>query len=250
VTKAAIENLIAQMEDLEASSGTPNLTLAPVESDQIAVVVVSPGPGIARVFASLGAAAIVEGGQTMNPSTQEIIHAIENLPTNKIVILPNNKNIIMAARSAAELTVKKVAVVPSRSVPQGLAAMLRLVPQGEFDGVVADMNDALDQVETGEITTATRSVDIDGITTREGQVIALHNGKLILAAETIEQACISFLKQAHADHFELITLFYGKDIPRQEVNRIADNIRKAYPGQEIEVQEGGQPHYQFIISIE
>jgi uncharacterized protein len=250
VTKAAIENLIAQMEDLEASSGTPNLTLAPVESDQIAVVVVSPGPGIARVFASLGAAAIVEGGQTMNPSTQEIIHAIENLPTNKIVILPNNKNIIMAARSAAELTVKKVAVVPSRSVPQGLAAMLRLVPQGEFDGVVADMNDALDQVETGEITTATRSVDIDGITTREGQVIALHNGKLILAAETVEQACISFLKQAHADHFELITLFYGKDIPRQEVNRIADNIRKAYPGQEVEVQEGGQPHYQFIISIE
>lgn len=250
VTKAAIENLIVQIREIENSSDSAKLTLAPVEPDQIAVVAVSPGHGISRVFASLGVAAIVEGGQTMNPSTQEILNAIDNLPTHKIVILPNNKNIVMAARSAAELNVKKIAVIPSQSVPQGLAAMLRLVPQGDFDKVVAEMNTALNQVETGEITTATRSVEIDGITTREGQVIALHNGKMVLAADSLEEACLSFLKKAHADHFELITLFYGKDVPRQEVNRLADIIRKSYPGQEIEVQEGGQPHYQFIVSIE
>ncbi len=250
VTKAAIENLVAQMEDIEASAAETKLTYAPVEADQIAVVAVSPGDGISRVFASLGVAAIVEGGQTMNPSTQEIIRAFENLPTDKIVILPNNKNIVLAAQAASSLTVKKVAVVPSKSVPQGLAAMFRLAPQGDFDEVVREMTEALDQIETGEITVATRSVEIDGINTVEGQVIALLNGKLVLAADSIEQACLGLLEKAHASHFELITLFYGADIPKPEVNRIADLIRKSFPDQDLDVQEGGQPHYYFIMSIE
>jgi hypothetical protein len=250
VTKAAIENLVAQMEDIEASAADTKLTYAPVEADQIAVVAVSPGDGISRVFASLGVAAIVEGGQTMNPSTQEIIRAFENLPTDKIVILPNNKNIVLAAQAASSLTVKKVAVVPSKSVPQGLSAMFRLAPQGDFDEVVREMTEALDQIETGEITVATRSVEIDGINTVEGQVIALLNGKLVLAADSIEQACLGLLEKAHASHFELITLFYGADIPKPEVNRIADLIRKSFPDQDLDVQEGGQPHYFFIMSIE
>ena len=250
VTKAAIENLIAQMEDIEASAGDIKLTYAPVEPDQIAVVAVSPGDGLSRVFASLGVAAIVEGGQTMNPSTQEIIRAFENLPTDKIVILPNNKNIVLAAQAASSLTVKKVAVVPSKSVPQGLAAMFRLAPQGDFDEVVREMTEALDQTETGEITIATRSVEIDGVSTVEGQVIALLNGKLVLAADSLEQACLGLLEKAHASHFELITLFYGADIPKQEANRIADLIRKSFPDQDLDVQEGGQSHYYFIISIE
>lgn len=250
VTKAAIENLVAQMEDIEANAEDSKLSFASVEPDQIAVVAVSPGDGLSRVFASLGVAAIVEGGQTMNPSTQEIIRSFENLPTEKIIILPNNKNIVLAAQAAANLTVKKVAVVPSRSVPQGLAAMFRLAPQGDFDDVVREMNDALDQIETGEITVATRSVEIDGINTREGQVIALLNGKLVLATDSLDQACLGLLKKAHADHFELITLFYGEDVSKQEVNRIADLIRKEFPDQDLDVQEGGQPHYFFIISIE
>lgn len=250
VTKAAIENLIAQMEENQGSPMGSGLSLAPIEPNQIAVVAVSPGPGIARVFASLGVAAIVEGGQTMNPSTQEIINAFENLPTDKIIILPNNKNIIMAAQSAAEMTVKKVAVVPSKSVPQGLSAMLRLAPNGDFEDVVRDMIEALDQVETGEVTIATRDVEIDGVQTKAGQVIALHNGRLVIASDTLEEACLGLLKIAHADQFELITLFYGADVSRQEVNRIADIIRENYPEQEVEIQEGGQPHYHFIISIE
>jgi DAK2 domain fusion protein YloV len=250
ITKVAMENLLAQMEGVEASSGGSKLTLAPVEPGQIAVVAVSPGPGIARVFASLGAASIVEGGQTMNPSTQEIITAFEQLPTDKIIILPNNKNIILSAQAAAGLTVKQVAVIPSRSVPQGLTAMLRLVPQGDFKRVVDDMSEALSDVETGEITTATRSVEIDGVEVQEGEIIALHNGNLVLGASNLEEACLGLLEKAHADHFELITLFYGANVPKSEVNRIVDSIRTAYPEQEVEVQEGGQPHYQFIISIE
>jgi DAK2 domain fusion protein YloV len=250
ITKVAIENLMSQMAAIEAAQGGSRLTLAPVEPGQVAVVAVSPGNGLSRVFASLGAAAIVEGGQTMNPSTQEIINAFENLPTDNIIILPNNKNIILAAQAAAGLTVKKVAVVPSRTIPQGLAALMRLAPDNNFDQVVADMSRALESVESGEITTATRSVEIDGVEVKEGQIIAMHNGNLVLAAESVEQACTKLLELAHAEEFELITLFYGANISKSEVNRIADIVRETYPGQELEVKEGGQPHYHFIISIE
>jgi uncharacterized protein len=250
ITKVAIENLLAQMEDIENEKRPSKLSFASIEPGQIAVVSVAPGSGLARVFASLGVAAIVEGGQTMNPSTQEIIHAFENLPTDKIIILPNNKNIILAAQTASELTVKKVAVIPSKTVPQGLAAMLRLAPDGDFDEVVEEMTQAVDEVETGEITTSTRTVEIDGVEVEEGEIIALHNGKLVLSAEDVQSACLGLLERANAADKELITLFYGDNLPRQDVNRIADAIREAYPDQEIEVQEGGQPHYYFIISIE
>jgi DAK2 domain fusion protein YloV len=250
ITKVAMENLIAQTQDLDKRCSDVKTTLAPVEAGQIAVIAVAPGSGIARVFASLGASAIIEGGQTMNPSTQEIIHAFENLPTEKIIVLPNNPNIIMTAQNAAKLTVKHVEVIPSRSIPQGLAAMLRLVPEGELEEVAAEMTKALDEVETGEITIATRSVDIDGVNVQEGEIIALHNGKLVLSAASLEEACLGLLKTAHASHYELITLFSGDNVARKEVIRIADVIRKAYPEQEVEVQEGCQPHYQFIISIE
>ena len=249
ITKVHMENLVAQMEEIEKSR-KPQWNLNPVEPGQIAVVAVAPGPGIARVFASLGVAAIIEGGQTMNPSTQEIIAAFENLPTDKVIILPNNKNIFMAAESAKDVTVKQVAVIPARTVPQGLSAMLRLVPDGDFDAVVADMTEAIEDVETGEITTATRSVEIDGVEVREGQIIALHNGKLVLATDTLEKACLGLLEAAHAEYFELVTLFSGENVSQTEVIRIADAIRNAYPELEVEVQEGGQPHYQFIIAIE
>lgn len=250
VTKVAIENLLAQMEESENGCGDGKLALAPVEPGQIAVVAVAPGAGISRVFASLGVSAIIEGGQTMNPSTQEIIRSFENLPTDKIVILPNNKNIILAAQNAAELTVKKVSVIPTRTVPQGLAAMLRLVPDGDLEEVASEMTEAINDVETGEITQATRSVEIDGVQVREGEYIALHNGKLVLASDNLEEACLGLLKKAHADHFELITLFYGANVQRREVIRIADSIRRVFPEQEVEVQEGCQPHYHFIIAIE
>ncbi len=251
ITKVAMENLVAQMEAQERPcGGEAKPSPALVESGQIAVVAVAPGVGIARVFASLGAAAIIEGGQTMNPSTQEIIHSFENLPTDKIILLPNNKNIILAGNTAAELTVKKVAVIPSRSVPQGLAAIMRLVPDGDFESVVQEMGEALNDVETGEITIATRNVEIDGVEVEEGQVIAMLNGKLVLSTHSLEEASLGLLQKAHADHFELITLFSGNNIPKNEVYRIVDRIRQEYPKQEIEIQEGCQPHYHFIIAIE
>lgn len=249
ITKVAMENLLAQMEDIEGRAET-SIELANVEPEQIGVVAVSPGSGISRIFASLGAAAIVSGGQTMNPSTKDILDAFENLPTNKIIILPNNKNIILAANQAKEVTVKQVHVIPTRTVPQGLAAMLHLNPDGDLEKVAEKMTRAIENVVTGEITVATRTVEIDGVNVREGQVIGLLNGKLAISADSLEHACLELLEKANAADYELITLFYGEDLKNLEANRIADLAREKYPAQEIEVQEGGQPHYQFIISIE
>lgn len=249
ITKVSIENLMAQMEDIEKAK-VSKLSLAPVEPGQVAVVAVSPGPGISRIFGSLGASAIVEGGQTMNPSTEEILRAIENLPTDKIIILPNNKNIILAAQQTARVTVKKVVVIPCTSVPQGLSAMLRHDQDGNIDQIAKEMEEAIREVETGEITVATRSVELNGVNVQEGQAIALHNGKLVASAQTVDEACLTLLEKADTEDRERITLFYGANISRQDVNRIVDSIRSRYPSHEIELHEGGQPHYQFIISIE
>jgi DAK2 domain fusion protein YloV len=250
VIKASIENLVDQMDEIESKARRSKVDISPIEKDQIAVISVSPGYGISLVFASLGVAGIVEGGQTMNPSTEDIMNAFENLPTNKIVILPNNKNIIMAAKSAAELTVKNVAVIPSRTIPQGLAAMLRLIPDGDFDQVVEEMNQALEEVHSGQITTAIRNVEIDGVEVQEGQIIALLDGKLVCSAHSLEKASLDLLDKAEADQYELVTLFFGADIAKQDANQIADTIQAAYPNLEVELQDGGQPHYQFILSIE
>ncbi|MBI5935276.1 MAG: DAK2 domain-containing protein [Chloroflexi bacterium] len=249
ITKVAMENLLAQMDDIQKSKNE-KLEFQPVEPGQIAVVVVSPGRGLSRIFASLGVAAIVEGGQTMNPSTQEILAAFENLPTDKVIILPNNKNIILAANQAKEVTVKSVAVVPSRTVPQGLAAMLAHNPDGEVDAVADKMSKSLASVRTGEITIATRTVEIDGVNVESGQVIALLDGKLVLSSSSIEEAVMGFLEKAEADKHELITFYYGEDLNRNEAFRIADVAREKYSSQEIEVQDGSQPHYPFLISVE
>ncbi len=249
ITKVAMENLLAQMDDIQKSK-SGNVSFAAVEPGQIAVVVVSPGAGLSRIFASLGAAAVVEGGQTMNPSTQDILKSFEDLPTDKVIILPNNKNIVMAANQAREVTVKQVAVVPTRTVPQGLTAMLSLQPDGELDSVAEKMSKAAGTVKTGEITVATRSVEIDGVQCEDGQVIALLDGKLVAAAYSTDEACALLLGKANASEAELITFYYGQDLPHAEANRIADMMREKYREQEIEVQDGGQPHYQFIISVE
>ena len=249
ITKVAMENLLAQMDDIQKSKAA-RIQFAAVEPGQIAVVVVSPGAGLSRIFASLGVAAIVEGGQTMNPSTQDILSSFENLPTDKVIILPNNKNIVMAANQARDVTVKKVAVVPSRTIPQGLAAMLSLQPDGDLEAVAERMTKALDHVKTGEITVATRSVEIDGVKVETGQVIALLDGKLVASAGSVEEGALALLEKASAEEHELVTLFYGENLTHAEANHIADVIRGKYSNLEVEVQEGGQPHYQFIISVE
>ena len=242
-----MENLTLQME---SKSKKDHFDLIDFQEGNIAVVVVSPGIGISKIFASLGAAAIIEGGQTMNPSTEEILEAFENLPTNNVIILPNNKNIVLAANTAKTLSVKNVFVIPSVSVPQGLSAMLRLDPEGDVEAIAEEMKESLTEVDTCEITTAIRSVEINNVAVEEGKIIGLLNGKLINSSDTIEETCLSLLQSADMSLRERITLFYGNNIELENVKLISEAIAKQYPHHEIEIHEGGQPHYQLIISLE
>jgi len=249
LVKSATENLRVQVE-AQAKGTNQKIQLTPVEGGQIAVVAVAPGSGIAGIFASLGAAGIIEGGQTMNPSTEDILRSFEHLPTDKIIILPNNKNIILAAESAVGLTDKRVVVIPSKSIPQGLSAILRMAPEGDLEKVCKEMKRALTEVETGEITTATRSVELNSVQVREGEVIALYNGELVFSSTSVEDACKGLLERANLDNHERITLFYGAGFDKPDVDHLAEQIQAQYAEMEIEVHEGGQPHYQLIISIE
>jgi len=243
------ENLMAQMEQRKKKPDE-EVIFNPVEAGMIGLIAVSPGLGFDRIFASLDVNAVVKGGQTMNPSTEEILQAVDSLPTDRIIILPNNKNIILAAQTAATVSTKKIAVVPTRSVPQGLAATLKMNPSGDFDAIYSEMCDALNEVETGEITQATRSVEVNGVDVKEGEVIALHNGNLVYSSDNPEDACLGLLGKIDLKDHERITLFWGATLEKDEVDKIASLIQEKYPSYAIEIHEGGQPHYQLILSIE
>ena len=249
VTRVTIENLIAQMEDIQRKKDS-EYTLMEAEPGQIAVIAVSPGEGISRILASLGVNFIIAGGQTMNPSTEQILKAINDLPTDKIIILPNNKNIILSAQNAAAQTDKQVAVIRAKNVPQGVNAMLNLDPDGDFEEVVESMNRSLLEIESGEITRATRTVELDGVSIREGQVIAIHNGSLILSMDSLEETLLAFFRKVNADDYERITLFYGNGMTEAEAKHYAALVQEAYPDHELECHYGGQPHYYFIIAVE
>ena len=249
VTKVAIENLIAQMEDIRRKKES-EYTLTEAVPGQIAVIAVSPGEGISRVLASLGVNAIISGGQTMNPSTEQILKAVEELPTDKVIILPNNKNIILSANNAITQSSKQVAVIRSKNVAQGIATLLQLDPEGDFDQVVQAMNDSLLQVESGELTKATRTVELNGVSVTEGQIIGIHNGDLVIAADTVEEGLMKLLEQIGTDDYEQITLFYGNGMTEEEAQKDAEMIKERYPDHEVECHYGGQPHYYFSLSVE
>ena len=249
VTKVEIENLIAQMDEIRRKQQS-TYELTPIEEGQIGVVAVSPGDGISRIFASLGVAQLIRGGQTMNPSTEEILNAIEELPTDRVIVLPNNKNVILAANNAISQTEKQVAVIRSKNVPQGISAMLRLDPDGNFENIVEEMNESLTDVQTGEITCATRTVELNGIQVNEGQYIVMYNGDLALASDDLDEALFEFLRKVNVEDYERITIFYGQDMKEADVEETLDKIREVYPDIELESHYGGQPYYFFIISVE
>jgi len=246
VKKVYIENLLDQMGQSENGENFSN----EIEKGQIAVITISPGNGISKIFQSLGVARVISGGQTMNPSTNDIYEAFKDLPTDKIIILPNNKNIIMASEAAKILSKKNVAMIPSTSIPQGMVSCFRLDPNADFDDIVEEMNEALTEVDTGEITTATRSIKINGVNVKKGEVISLLNGKLVHSSRSIYKSCSELLKIAGTEEKEHITIFYGNNVEKEMVDKLTVQIKSEYPDHEMEIHAGGQPHYQFILSIE
>lgn len=222
-----------------------------LDEDDIGVVAVASGDGLAHVFRQLGAAELVMGGQTNNPSTQEIIDAIQRVPTHRVIVLPNNKNIILAAEQAARLVPdREIIVLPTRSMPQGISALLPYDPKGDLQEIAEAMLQAKDDVRTGEVTTATRSVELDGVSVTEGQLIGLVDGKLMIAGDSLDQIMRDILDQMCAMECELITLYYGNGIAEDEARRIFEALGEAHPDQEFELVYGGQPHYHYILSVE
>jgi DAK2 domain fusion protein YloV len=234
------------------SSTAPAFTAEPEEIEGPAIVVVAPGPGLAGVFRSLGAHYVVPGGQTMNPSTHDLLEAIEKANSPQVIILPNNGNIIMAAQQAEALVgpQKTVAVVPSKSVPQGICALLALNPSADFSRNVHTMTRALATVQTGEVTIAVQDAHFDGITVQAGEVIGLLNDNLAAKGGSSREVVMQLLEQMAASNMEVITLYYGQPITGDDARALQQDLAGMYPNQEVEMVDGGQPFYHYIISAE
>jgi len=249
VVNVHMENLLAQMDDIQARSGNAAPPATEIKQGQIAAVSVSPGPGFDSVF-HMPAVAIVSGGQTRNPSTADILNAFESLPTDRVIILPNNKNIQLAAQQAADTSTKQVKVLPTRTVPQGIEALLAFDPNGDLDTVYAAMQRRLDDVITGEVTTATKTVEIDGVAVKEGQIIGLNNGKLACSGAKPAQVVLDLLHLMKAEDRELLTLYYGNNLTLAEAEADAATVKSAFSNLEVQIFLGGQQYYHYIFSLQ
>lgn len=216
----------------------------------IATIAVAPGLGLQEIFQSLGTSAMISGGPTMNPSAQDILDAINRVPARDIILLPNDKNIIPVARQVQQLTDKRIQVVPSRTIPQGLAALLAFNFQGDYDTNVNMMTAALGRVRTVEVTNAVRSAQINGIAVTQGNPIALVDGELVAAGRDMDALLTRVLHNTGAQDSEIVTLYYGSDVSPAAAQKMRARLVHEFPEQEIELHDGGQPLYPYIISIE
>ena len=250
ITNIIVENMQEQYIDFMAGQTTSRPPVTADDIAGIATVSVAPGAGLARVYESLGVGKIVSGGQTMNPSTEDFLKAIDAVKSQQVIILPNNKNIILAAEQAKKLAKKNVAIVPTKTIPQGIAALLAFNFQSDLDTNVKAMERAAKHIRTLEITIATRSVKLDGIDVKEGNFIGLIDDELAAANENSTMLTIELLEKIGAQENEIITLYYGDTVSARDAEALAEKIRQVFPSQEIEIVNGGQPHYHYIISVE
>jgi uncharacterized protein len=221
-----------------------------VEHTHIAVLAVASGPGLEQAFRSMGAAAIIEGGQTMNPSTEDLLKLIEKVPQNEVILLPNNGNIIMSARQTQGLTKKKVVVVPTDTIPQGMAALVAFNYEGTLEENARTMEAAASQVQTGEVTRAVRDARVNGMEVKSGEIIGLLNNALVTKGQERDEVAWDLLERMGAAERELITIYWGGDLTQNEAEAFSDNVGERYPQAEIELVHGGQPFYDYIISAE
>ena len=212
------------------------------------VVAVVPGSGNRRLFESYGATRVIEGGQTMNPSTADIVAAIEATPATEVLVLPNNSNVILSAEQAAKLASKPVRVIPSRSVQAGLAAMVRYLPSLNADENESAMLDALGGVATGEVTIASRDVELDGVVVAKGAFLGLAGGEAVASSASFEEVACAVVERLLSNGAEVLTILTGADEP--ELDGVLRAVRERHPSVELDVQAGGQPHYPLLLAAE
>jgi DAK2 domain fusion protein YloV len=240
-----VDNLEAQIDSFAAPGDSTDSAKA-----TISVVAVASGNGIEQAFRSLGVEAIVEGGQTMNPSAGEILEAVQACSADEVVVLPNNKNIVAAAQQAASESRKNVIVVPTPSVPQGIAAALSLNPELSLDENKHLMESSLSSVTSGEITRAVRSTTLDGKVVHAGDAIGLIDGELRVVASGVADAVCETVAAMMNDDASLLTLYVGRDTSEEDAAAVADALREEHGSLEVEMIQGGQPHYLYLISLE
>ena len=238
-----IQNMSHQNKDFTAGQSA----IAPV--GELAVVAVSCGDGLERLFREVGCAMVISGGQTMNPSVRDILGTVEAAGAKETIILPNNKNVVAAAEQAAE-TNTGIHVVPSNTVPQGVAAMLAFNPEESVENNLVSMNEALDGIVTIEATKAVRSTRSGGVPVAAGQYISLLEGKIVAAGETPELVLESALELAGLSSGQIVTLYLGEDTERVDAEALSQRLQLECPGIQVDLVDGGQPHYHYLASVE
>lgn len=237
-----IENMLEQRREVVGGDKAPLLP--------IAVVAVALGEGLCRVLSSLGASAVVSGGHTMNPSVEDLLEVTQTVPSDQVILLPNNPNVIPAARQAAQLSRKRVEVIPSRSVPQGIAALLSLRGEDSLEESVSRMEQSLARVKTGEVSRATRSSQWGGLDIKQGQALGLVEGEPAVTARTPLAALKALLSRMSSEGDALATVYYSTDEDRAAACGLAEWMRRRLPGLTLEMVSGGQPHYNYVVSVE
>ncbi len=229
---------------------TPSAPAKKKEKIPYAIVTIAMGEGISTLLKSIGASYVIEGGQTMNPSTEDIVKAVKEIGAERVLILPNNKNIIMAAEQAAELLEIEAAVVPTKTIPQGMAAILSYNPEASVEENKVNMTSGFAHVKTGQVTFAVRDTSIDGVEIRKDEYMALAEGKIVLSTPTMMDAAKEVVTSMVDEDSEIITIIFGEDTDEAGASELAAFIEEKYPDIEVELVEGKQSLYPFILSIE
>jgi DAK2 domain fusion protein YloV len=215
-----------------------------------AILAVAPGEGLADALRSMGATDVITGGQTMNPSIEELLAAVEGAGYQQVIVLPNNPNIVLTAKQLPDLTAKEVGVVPTRSVPQAIAALGAYNMNAGCAETVEAMTEALTLVRTVELTKAVRDAEINGVRVTNGQTIGMLDGQLVAAGADMVSVCLRTLDAVDMEDHELITVFSGAGTTRETAAALAESLRSRFPAMNVEIHHGGQPHYDFVIAIE
>jgi len=246
-----IENMRQQHTDIVGEQiPAPSTEPEKQEKGKYGIVTVTMGKGIAELFRSIGANEVIEGGQTMNPSTEDIVKAIQDVNAENIIILPNNSNIVMAAQQAASVVDENVIVIPSKTVPQGMAALLSFNPTAEPTDVQSTMNDALGNVKSGQITYAVRDTNIDGLDISKGDFMGISNGKIVITDREQLLAAKKLLLEMISNEDEILTIIQGEDTSDEEIAKLIEFVEEKFEDVEVEVHNGEQPLYSYIFSVE
>ena len=218
---------------------------------EVGFIAVSAGEGLTDIFKGLGVDYLIEGGQTMNPSTEDMLNAIDQVNAKNIFILPNNKNIILAAEQARDLTEdKKIVVLPTKTIPQGISAMIGYMPEASVDENAENMKDACQDIASGQVTYAVRDTSIDGKEIHNGDIMGINDDGIAAVGKDLMETTIDLLSTMVDEDSELICLYYGADVSKQDADALSDEIEEKFPECEVEVNFGGQPIYYYMISVE